>query len=190
MRLNYRHLLLLVLGNLLLAIASAWLILPAKVISGGVNGIAIILEALFHWNSLIVINCMIALCFCVGSLVLGKGFALKTILSSLCYPLFLQLVSVIPVPACPQILASILGGTLTGIGIGFVMRAGGSSGGMDVPPLILHKFTGISISTWVLVCDALIVLGGLLVYGVIPVIIGIVSVMVCAKALSMTLAKE
>ena len=44
---NRRHIMLLAIGNLLLAMASSWFLLPSHVISGGVNGIAVILEKVF-----------------------------------------------------------------------------------------------------------------------------------------------
>lgn len=190
MQMNQRHISMLFVGNLLLAIATAWLILPAKVISGGVNGIAIVFEVLFEWNTVVVINSTILLCFVIGTIVLGKSFAVKTMFSSICYPLLLQIVSLLHLPACPQLLASIGGGALTGVGIGLIMRAGGSSGGMDVPPLILQKWSGISVSIWVLLCDGLIVISGLLIYGIVPVLIGLSSVFVCAKCLNYTIARE
>lgn len=183
MQVKYRYALLIIIGNFTLALSSAYLLLPSKVMSGGVNGIGIILEKLFGWNAIVTINITIALCFILGAAILGKTFALKTIASSILFPIFLQLLSCITLPILPELVASVVGGALTGIGIGFVMRAGGSTGGMDVPPLILHKFTNISISVLVLFCDSLIVLGGLVVYGWQHVLIGLVSVLICSKAL-------
>lgn len=178
-----RYLALIILGNLCLAFASAYLLIPSKVMSGGVNGIGVIFEKLFGWDAILTINSCIVLCFICGACVLGKTFALKTIASSILFPVFLQLLSLISLPVVPEVVASVLGGILTGVGIGFVMRAGGSTGGMDVPPLILHKFTNISISTLVLICDAMIVLGGFVVYGWTHVLIGLLSVILCSKAL-------
>lgn len=190
MQVNQRHVSLLFTGNLLLAVASAWLILPNKVISGGVNGIAIVFEVLFDWDTVVVINTTIFLCFVIGAVVLGKEFALKTMFSSFCYPILLQVVSMIHLPASSQLFASVCGGACTGIGIGLIMRAGGSSGGMDVPPLILQKLSGVSVSTWVLLCDGLIVISGLLVYGVYSILLGLVSVFVCARCLHYTMARK
>ena len=55
-------------------------------------------------------------------------------------------------------LSAIIGGMLTGLGIGIVIRAGASTGGMDIPPLILKKKMGIpvSISIYVLDCGILL----------------------------------
>lgn len=190
MRIDHRHIALLVCGNFLLAIASSWFILPAHIISGGINGIAVILEKVLGLDPMLVINIMIVSCFLLGLCCLGKSFALKTIASAILYPCFLQIASLISLPIFPTIIASLIGGILTGLGIGLVMRSGGSSGGMDVPPLILHKYFHLPVSFLVLLCDSLIVFAGLVVYGWMPVLIGLLSVFVCSKALGVTLEKQ
>lgn len=187
MRLDRRHVLLLLVGNFMLAAASGCFLLPAHVIGGGVNGLAVILEKAFQIEPTLCINGMIFACFILGVFFLGRDFALKTIASTLLYPIFLQILSMLSIPVLPPLLASILGGGLTGLGIGLVMRTGGSSGGMDVPPLILNKYFHIPVSIMVLICDSLIVLGGLIVYGWKPVVIGLISVIICSKTLSYTL---
>lgn len=60
---NRRHIILLVVGNLLLAIASSWFLLPSHVISGGVNGIAVIMEKVLNLEPMWVINILIIVCF-------------------------------------------------------------------------------------------------------------------------------
>lgn len=186
---NRRHIMLLAVGNLLLAMASSWFLLPSHVISGGVNGIAVILEKVFNLEPMMVINILIIACFLLGVLFLGREFAVKTAASTLLYPLFLQLIAFISLPVLPQLAASIIGGLLTGFGIGLIMRSGGCSGGMDVPPLILHKYFNLPVSVLVFICDSFIVFGGLIVYGWLPVLIGLVSVAACSKALNFALQR-
>jgi uncharacterized membrane-anchored protein YitT (DUF2179 family) len=72
-------------------------------------------------------------------------------------------------------LASFYAG-LFGVGIGLIMRAGASSGGMDVPPLILHKLTGAKISTLVVITDGLTVLLGIVAYDLNAALVGLISV--------------
>ena len=108
---------------------------------------------------------------------LGKEFAIKTALSSSAYPIFLSAISnALPVFEIDALLASLYGGLLAGVGIGMVMRTGASTGGMDIPPLIVNKLTGIKISTLVIIIDAITVLLGLATYGLEEVLIGFSSV--------------
>lgn len=96
MRLDRRHILLLLVGNFMLAAASSCFLLPAHVIGGGVNGLAVILEKAFQIEPTQCINGMIFTCFILGVFFLGRDFALKTIASTLLYPLFLQILSLLP----------------------------------------------------------------------------------------------
>lgn len=185
---KFHYALLMVCGNALLAIASIWFYLPNKVVSGGLNGIGVIMEKMFEIEPVFLINVLLVISFIAGLIWLGKDFAMKTIASTILFPIFSQLFLRIPiVPLMPPIFASIIGGVLTGIGIGFVMRCGGSSGGLDIPPLILHKYTGCSVSLLLWIIDSIIVLLGFCAYGWLAVVIGLISVLCCGKALSYVL---
>ena len=64
------------------------------------------------------------------------------------------------------------------------IRAGASSGGMDIPPLIINKFTNIPVSTLIMIVDALTVLLGLFTYGLKAVLIGLISVYTSGLAIN------
>ena len=170
-----------VVGNLVLAAGVGLFILPNHILSGGVAGIAVALEPLLHIDPNTLINVLTLLLFFAGSLVLGKRFALKTFLSSVLYPTFLTIISqfaeAVYITEDP-ILSSLYGGIMVGLGVGIVFRTGASTGGMDIPPLIINKYTGIALPTLVLITDGLTVVLGALVYGVEAALIGIISVWV------------
>lgn len=164
-------------GNGLLALSVALFILPHDILSGGVAGIAVALHPLLHLDTTLIINAMVLGMFVLGCLFLGRSFALKTVISSVVYPMMLTVfTSLVPQLQLNELLAALYGGLLAGAGIGLVMRTGASTGGMDIPPLILHRYTGIKVSTLVMVTDALTVLLGLFVYGLESVLVGFVSV--------------
>ena len=81
-----------------------------------------------------------------------------------------------PVFEIDSLLASLYGGLIAGVGIGIVMRTGASTGGMDIPPLILNKVTNIKVSTLVIIIDALTVMLGFLAFGLEEILIGFISV--------------
>ena len=164
-------------GNGLLALSVALFILPHDILSGGVAGIAVALHPLLHLDTTLIINAMVLGMFVLGCLFLGRSFALKTVISSVVYPMMLTVfTSLVPQLQLNELLAALYGGLLAGAGIGLVMRTGASTGVMDIPPLILHRYTGIKVSTLVMVTDALTVLLGLFVYGLEAVLVGFVSV--------------
>lgn len=168
---------LLALGNLLLAIAVVFFFIPNNVLSGGVAGVAIALVPFFQIDVEAMINIIIFATFVLGTLFLGKEFAIKTVASSLMYPIFIKLLNLVPFsPNLDPIIAALYGGALAGLGLGITFATGASTGGMDVPPLILNKFTGIRVSIWVMVVDALTVLLGMANYSINEVLIGFLSI--------------
>ena len=86
-----------------------------------------------------------------------------------------------------QLLASIYAGVCTGIGLGLVYRVDGSTGGMDIPPLVIHKFTRLPLSLLVMCFDGATVLLGAVVYGIEASMIGLVSVFVCGQVINKVL---
>lgn len=170
-----------VVGNLILAAGVSFFFVPNSILSGGVAGIAIAIEPVIHLQPNITIAILTVALFLVGAIFLGKGFMFKTALSSVIYPLFVSILSnfagMIEITNDP-ILASIYGGVFVGTGLGIVFRTGASTGGMDIPPLIIHKYTHIPVHTLVLIVDTLTVLLGMLIHGIEPALIGIISVWV------------
>src|SRR5699024_8023988 len=117
----------------------------------------------------LVINVLTVGLFLLGSICLGKAFFLKTVLSTLVYPVYISVLSLYfsdMVITDNQLLASIYAGICIGVGIGLVYRVDGSTGGMDIPPLIVHKYTHLPLSVLVMCFDGATVLLGAAVYGI------------------------
>lgn len=177
-----------VAGNVVLALAVSMFILPYDILSGGVAGVAVALQPLIPLPVTLMVNLLVVGLFIVGACFLGKDFAMKTILSSLIYPVFLTFFSGrVPVLDLDPILASLYGGLLGGTGVGMALRTGASTGGMDIPPLIVHKLTHIEIAKLVLITDALTVLLGAFTYGLEAVLVGFVSVWASSVAIDKVL---
>ena len=180
-----------IIGTFILAVSVEFFILPYRILSGGVAGIAVAMEPLLHINTTLLANCLTVGLFIVGGLFLGRTFMMNTILSSLCYLLFTTMlekyVGVVPITIHPM-LASFYAGLLGGIGIGIVMRADASTGGMDVPPLIVNKLTGLKVSSGVMITDALTVMLGVVAYDINAALLGLVSVFACSVAIDKVLS--
>lgn len=169
------------IGNICLALAVSYFIIPFNIVSGGVPGVAVALSPLIHINEQLLIDIIIVVTFLLGWLFLGNAFALKTLGSSILYPLLIKLFSSFPYQLQLDItLASVYAGILYGAGMGLIFRTGASSGGMDIPPLIINKFTNIKVSILVMVIDSLTILLGVISYGISAVLIGFVSVLICS----------
>lgn len=179
-----KDLALIVLGNFVLAFGVSTFILPNDILTGGVAGLAVALYPFFHVQYEVMINILIMSLFFLGWLFLGKQFALKTLASSILYPLFLSFFALVSYEVVlDPLLASIYGGLLTGVGLGLTFMTGASTGGMDIPPLILSKITGIRVALWIMAFDLLIVALGLYAYPLENVLIGFLSIFTTAFAI-------
>ena len=142
-------LLMVVLGNLLYTFTVKLFLLPANLISCGTTGIALVVNHFFHipMSGFILVFNLVMLG--LGWTVLGRKFAMTTVLSSLLYPVFLEVLNRVlgDVVITENMLLNVLfAGMGLGLSLGIVIRAGASTGGMDIPPLILKKFFHIPVS--------------------------------------------
>lgn len=174
--------LIILLGNLSLATGISLFILPFNIDSGGVSGVSVIFKKLLDPSiTIFLLNWML---FFVGLIVLKKDFALKTLVSTIVYPLVVNVLYHTSLPTyianeiSDPLLASILGAVLVGVGLGMVYRVGGSTGGFDVISVILNKYKSIKISKSTFVIDMIIVLIGTFTVSLSSGLYGIIAVIV------------
>ena len=176
-------------GTFLLALSVEMFIIPYNILSGGVAGIAVALEPFFHYDETLFANILTVGFMVMGWLVLGKQFVMDSVLASLCYPVFTTLCSgLMYVTDVPLEVASIYAGLLGGAGIGIVMSTGASTGGVDIPTMILSKLFHIRLSTMVLIVDGFTVLLGVIAYDISAALIGLLSVFVSSFAVGKVLS--
>lgn len=169
-------------GNLLYAAAISYFVVPSGIITGGGTGLALFAYHYFGIPIEIFVAVLNVLLFILGALMLGKQFALTTLLSTVCYPVELALMQRLEhrtgVITTDPMLSTIFGGLIIGVAFGIVFRAGASTGGMDIPPLILNKKTGISLSVLLYGFDVITLImqmffsdGNQILYGILLVCI-------------------
>ncbi len=183
-------LLLVLAGNTLYALGVALFLLPAGLITGGTTGLGLVAEHFFHVPLTAFVAVFNLAMFLVGLLVLGKVFALTTIISSFYYPFILEVIQrtigEVRLTDDP-LLATVLAGLMIGAGIGMVIRAGASTGGMDIPPLVLQKKLNIPVSLSLYVFDCGILLLQALFSNVEQVLYGLVLVLLYTLTLNKAL---
>ena len=141
--------LMVIAGNILFTLSVKLFLLPANLMSCGTTGIALVIDHFLHIPMTGFIFVFNAAMLAVGWLVLGRQFAMSTLLSSVLYPLFLEVLNrtLGDVVVTENILLNVLfAGMGLGVSLGVIMRAGAATGGMDIPPLILKKFFHIPVS--------------------------------------------
>ena len=154
-------LMLVLVGNMMYALTVKLFLLPANLISCGTTGIALVVEHLTKIPMSLFILIFNIVMLLVGWAVLGRKFAMTTILSSLFYPIALEVLNRVlgDVQITENILLNVLfAGMGLGLSLGMVIRGGASTGGMDIPPLILNKLFHVPVSASLWVFDFCIML--------------------------------
>ncbi len=149
------------LGNVFLAVAVAAFIVPHGIIMGGATGVALTINHYVDGNLSVVIFIVNMVLFVLGTFVLGKKFALTTLISTIVYPVFLSVVQAVPgITRLTEnvMLASLYGGALLGIGIGLVVRVGSSTGGTDILALVFHKWFHLAVAVFMYLVDFTVLL--------------------------------
>ena len=150
-----------ILGNALYSLAVALFLEPAGLITGGATGIALAfgrLTGLSVSGFLFLFNMSMLVW---GWAVLGRKFALNTLASSVLSPAFLGLFERLldgRVLTEDIFLCTIFSGLGIGVALGMVIRAGASTGGMDIPPLVLQKWFRWPVSITMMLFDIAILL--------------------------------
>ncbi len=168
-------------GNACVAFGYAAFAIPIDLIVGGATGIGLLISQLIpiDYTTVVFIINMIALV--LGYMILGKRFAAGTVLSSFAFPFFLELFESIPALSHLSndiLLCTIYAGIFIGIGLGIVFRLGYSTGGMDVPPLIVHHKTNISISVLINIFDTVILISQVFFSNFEGILYGIIAVFI------------
>ena len=180
-------LLLVLVGNFLYVCTVKLFLLPADLISCGTTGIALVVNRLTGIPlSAFILAFNIAM-LGLGWWILGKQFALTTVFSSLFYPIALEVLDRVlgDISVTQNLLLNTLyAGLGLGLSLGLVIRGGASTGGMDIPPLVLKKLFHIPVSASLWAFDFCIMLGQMFFHKAEDLLYGILLLMVISFALN------
>lgn len=180
-------LLLVVVGNILYALTVKLFLLPANLISCGTTGIALVVNHMTQIpisGFIFVFNVVMLL---VGWRMIGRQFALSTVFSSLFYPVALEVLNrtLGDIRITQDILLNVVFAALgLGVSLGMVIRGGASTGGMDIPPLILKKYLHIPVSSSLWVFDFCIMISQLLFHTLEDLLYGILLILILSFTLN------
>lgn len=175
-----------ILGCFLVAVAFVVFINPYDLVPGGIYGLALVLHNLFPSIQVGTFGYMFDVPLILTALLIfGSKFGGRTIFASFVTPGIMNILDYIVYPSREAIealdptqllggvvdlsehlmLAAIIGGVCSGIGVGIVIRNNAATGGTDITGMLLHKYAKMKFANGVLLSDAIIVLSGLVVIG-------------------------
>lgn len=172
-----------ILGAFLFALAVNMFIIPGDLGEGGVTGVTIISYYLYGWSPGLVNIILNGFLLIVGYRFLSHHTIYYTIVAVVANSLFLHLTRNWAIATDEIIINVIFAGLLGGVGIGLILRAGGTSAGTTILASITKKYLGWNISYGLLFFDLIIVLGAYFVIGIEKMLLTIIMLYIATKAM-------
>ena len=172
-----------ILGTALMAFAINQIFAPADMVTGGVSGLAIVLEeALLRsvdihvpiWVFNVLLNIPL---FIVGFRGLGWNAMKRTLVGTVALTAFLAVIPEKSIGLGDSLLTAVFGGVISGVGIGLVFSANGSTGGTDLLAVFLtKKFRTLKVTQLLLILDGIIVLTGAWMFGLTSALYTVIAI--------------
>ena len=172
---------LIIAGNFIFALAVTLFVIPSGLITGGSTGIALTVNNYTDLSVTTFVYIFNISMLLLGLVCLGKKFALTTIVSTFMYPTSLAFWEFLLdgyVLTDDLLLCAIFAGLGIGVALGLVIRTGSSTGGTDIPTIILSKKLHISVSVILYAFDVIILVAQAtfrpadsILYGILHVIV-------------------
>lgn len=182
------------LGTTILAFGITFFIAPAKLVTGGVTGFAIVVQHVAHktfnldipiWLTNFSINIPL---FAISIKQRGISFGKKSLMSAVYLTFALWFTEYIPNPFATEsdlLLTAVFGGALIGVGIGLVLRATATTGGTDtLATIIKYKHEKFPISNLIMVIDCTIIAMGFFTFGARKAMYAVICVFVISKVVN------
>jgi len=178
---------LVLVGNILYAFTVKLFVLESNIMSCGTTGMALVVNHLTGMPVSVFIFCFNVVMLLLGWWILGRQFAMSTLFSSLFYPVALEILNrtLGEVHITDNMLLTVIFAALgLGLSLGMVIRGGASTGGMDIPPLVLNKLFRIPVSVSLWAFDFLILVLQMSYHTPEDLMYGILLILIISAALN------
>lgn len=183
-----RKYLIITLGSILMALANNLIFEPMELVTGGVSGLAIVIKAWTSpfiaggipvWLTNLALNVPLYL---IAAKVRGFKFLISALYGTVTYILSMMVLPVMNLGIDDFLLISIMGGVISGIGIGLVFSVQASTGGTDLLAYIIqHKNKHLSVPVVMTCVDGVIITVGAIAFGLGNALYAIIAVFIVAK---------
>ena len=178
---NLKKIFFVLLGNTIYCAGIVAFVLPTGLVTGGTTGLGLIVNHYFGVPIELFAAIFNTVMFLLAVVLLGKAFALTSLISTFYFPVILgvfQKIEWLKDLTDDPMLCTVFAAVSIGVGIGMVIKAGASTGGMDIPPLILNKKMGVPVSVGLYTFDFLILIGQMFFRDTEKSLYGILLVMI------------
>lgn len=156
---------LIIIGTVLVSIGLEMFLIPNKMFDGGIVGISIMASHLTNLPLGLFTFVLNVPFFIIGYKQIGKGFTITTLFSVICLSIGVSIFTPIPEITNDMLLATVFGGIILGLGVGIIIRSGGSLDGTEIIAIILDKKSSFSVGQIVMFFNLFILGGGGFIFG-------------------------
>ncbi|CAM4299138.1 hypothetical protein BAMA_07595 [Bacillus manliponensis] len=179
-----KEVVLILIGSLLFAIGINYFAIPNRLSEGGIIGVTVITYYLFEWSPGVVNFIINAILLALGYKFFDRKTMVYTILGIVSSSFFLYITEDIGYQLnSDTLLAALFAGLFVGAGLGFMFRAGGTSGGSAILAQLANQHLGWSVAKGVLIIDIVVVGGSVFIIGQENTMYTLVAVFVGAKVI-------
>lgn len=174
------------IGSALFALGFAIFLIPNDINTGGISGLAMILQELLGFGSIGTLTLLMNIpLFLIGGLKIGKRFFAGSLIGMVVSSVLMDLFALIPFATPEPLIGGLYGGVLCGAGLGLVFMAGASTGGSDIlVRLLKKKYRNLPIGSISIMFDAMVVLlTGLVFRDISKALYSGVVVFVCGQVI-------
>ena len=176
-----------VIGCVIGAAAYPTFLDPGKIAPGGLTGVAMILKHLWGWDIGITSLILNIPLFIIGYRAMGKVFAFRSLVATILFSFLIDLMPLKEIPVEP-ILGTLYGGILLGIGLGFILRGGATTGGTDMCARMVHKYLPfMSVGMFLFLIDCVVVVAAWIFIGSSEALYALICIFVSGKAVDMVM---
>lgn len=176
-----------VIGCVIGAAAYPTFLDPGRIAPGGLTGVAMILKHLWGWDIGITSLILNIPLFIVGYRAMGKVFAFRSLVATILFSLLIDLLPLRAITVDP-LLGTLYGGILLGIGLGFILRGGATTGGTDMCARLVHKYLPfLSVGMFLFLIDCVVVIAAWIFIGSSEALYALICIFVSGKAVDMVM---
>jgi len=175
------------IGSILAAVGLEIFLIPNSMIDGGVVGISIMLSHLTKIPLGVFIFVLNIPFLILGYKHIGKTFVISTLFSISSLSIWVTFLQPIPGLTEDLMLAAVFGGIIEGIGVGLIIRYGGSLDGTEIIAIILDKRTGFSVGEIVMFFNLFILSGAGLIFGWDKAMYSLIAYFIAFKVIDITI---
>ena len=170
-----------ILGALIGGAAYPLFMTPNKIAPGGITGIATILNHLFQWPVGTVTLILNVPLFLISYRAMGRIFAFRSLVATLFFTLFIDVLPLQPMTTDP-LLGALYGGVMLGAGLGLIMRGGATTGGSDMVARMVNKrFQFISTGSFLFAIDFAVVVSAGFLIGATEALYSLICIFLSAR---------